>query len=154
MRKGKQFHTIGGARLPGALRTRHQPRIPLWLSVVPGPAPDPVSEDEVGFAHRPSPAGDTGGSATTLIWLYLQIESWLPEGAEQLDLGTAIHHHLKPRFLGQLGGAVIIDADLTPQHLGPHGDGLLRDSKKLFGTAENLHHVDGGDRRRPACCKP
>jgi hypothetical protein len=44
---------------------------------------------------------------------------WLPKGTEQFDLGAAVHHHLQPGILSQPGGAVIIDADLSPKDFAP-----------------------------------
>src|SRR6056297_3567138 len=55
---------------------------------------------------------------------YRQIEAWLPEGAEQLDFGAAVHHHLQACVLGKFGRVIVVDADLPPQHFRANGNGL------------------------------
>ena len=54
-----------------------------------------------------------------------QVKTGLPEGAEQLDLGTTVHHHFQACFFGQLRCAVIINANLAPKHRGADFNGLL-----------------------------
>ena len=72
-----------------------------------------------------------------------QIKPRLPEGAEQFNLGAAVHHNLQAGVLSQLGRRIVIDTDLPPDDLGPDRNGVIGNRRNLFTAAKAVDHIDG-----------
>ena len=83
-----------------------------------------------------------------------QIQTRLPERAEQLDLRAAVHDDLQPRGLGQPSRLVVAHAELRPQHLRTDLDRLVGDPEQCFGRTEHLHHVHRTVDRRQRLVDP
>src|SRR5580693_4264911 len=61
---------------------------------------------------------------------YRRIHANSVEAAEEtsmFDFHAAVHHHFKTGLLGTFGGFFLDHAELHPDHLRAHGDGLLDD---------------------------
>src|SRR5919106_2164345 len=58
------------------------------------------------------------------------------------DLGAAIHHDLQPRLFGEPRRFIVAYPELHPHDLSPELNGVLCDSKRGFGRAEDVDDVD------------